>query len=44
MPAVLSAYLRCMSTDHLVGLEQLSSIDEFSDYLGVSVKTTTAGV
>ena len=28
-----------MSTHHLEGLEQLISIDELSDYLGVLVKT-----
>ena len=39
MPAVSSAHLECMSTHHLDGLEQLISIDELSDYLGVPVKT-----
>ena len=39
MPAVWSAHLECMSTHHLDGLEQLISIDELSEYLGVSVKT-----
>jgi hypothetical protein len=39
MPAVWSEYLKCMSTHHLEGLDQLISIDEPSDYLGVPVKT-----
>ena len=38
-PAGWSAYLKCMSTHRLEGLEQLISIDEPSDYLGVPVKT-----
>ena len=33
-----------MSTHHLEGLEQLISIDELSEYLGVPVKTTTADI
>jgi len=39
MPAVSSAHLKCMSTNHLDGLEQLISIDELSECLGVPVKT-----
>jgi excisionase family DNA binding protein len=39
MPTVSSAHLMCMSTHHLDGLEQLISIDELSDYLGVPVRT-----
>jgi hypothetical protein len=39
MPAVSSAHLKFMSTHHLEGLEQLISIDELSEYLGVPVKT-----
>lgn len=39
MPAVPDAHLKCMSTHHLEGLDQLISIDELSDYLGVPVKT-----
>src|SRR5688500_18353995 len=39
MPTVSSAHLMCMSTHHLVGLEQLISIDELAEYLGVPVKT-----
>ena len=44
MPTVSSAHLMCMSTHHLEGLEQLISIDELSEYLGVPVKTTTADI
>lgn len=33
--AVPDAHLKCMSTHHLEGLDQLISIDELSDYLGV---------
>jgi hypothetical protein len=39
MSAVSDAHLKCLSTDHLEGLEQLISIDELSDYLGVPVRT-----
>jgi excisionase family DNA binding protein len=39
MPTVSAAHLMCMSTHHLEGLEQLISIDELSEYLGVPVKT-----
>ncbi len=39
MPAVSDVHLKCMSTHHLDGLDQLISIDELSDYLGVPVKT-----
>ena len=39
MPAAPDAHLKCMSTHHLDGLDQLISIDELSDYLGVPVKT-----
>jgi hypothetical protein len=39
MGAVSSAQLKCMSTHHLEGLEQLISIDELSEYLGAPVKT-----
>ena len=39
MATVSSAHLKCMSTHHLEGLEQLISIDELSEYLGVPVKT-----
>jgi hypothetical protein len=39
MSAVPDAHLKCLSTDHLEGLEQLISIDDLSDYLGVPVRT-----
>jgi excisionase family DNA binding protein len=39
MPAVSCAHLTCMSTHHLEGLEQLISIEDLAEYLGVPVTT-----